>query len=220
MQEPIRIMIVDDHPVVLWGLTKLIEGQAPRLQLVAQVATAEQALTAARRERPALVLLDLRLGSIDGIAIIPELVALGCRVLVITCAEELATHEQAALAGAAGVILKGQPAEVILKAIYKVHAGEVWLDRATTARIMNRFARRSISTIRPPDPVADLTPKERQVVDALVKSAGAPNKSIASRLAISEHTLRNHLSSVYSKLGVGSRFELFLLLSKAEEGGS
>ena len=104
---------------------------------------------------------------------------------------------------------KAEPAEVILNAIERVHHGEIWLDRSTTAKV---FASLSGQTKVPRDDTeaAALTRKEREIVVAVVAHKGAPIKVIADRLHLSAHTVRNHLASIYGKLGVSGRLELYM----------
>jgi two-component system nitrate/nitrite response regulator NarL len=119
------------------------------------------------------------------------------------------TRERAVLAGARGVIHKSEPAEVILKAIERVHAGEPWLDRAAMGRVLQTFSRQQGRQNEQP-PQASLTAAERKVVATVVRQKSAPNKVIAAALHLSEHTLRNHLSSIYGKRGINRRVDLVL----------
>ena len=114
-------------------------------------------------------------------------------------------------AGARGIVAKSEPVEALLKAIEKVHEGEYWIDRAATSRIFLHLAQKSKARSETPEQirVASLTPRERQTVAEISKDAAASSKLIAQRLNISENTLRNHLSSIYTKLGISSRLELF-----------
>lgn len=115
------------------------------------------------------------------------------------------------LNGARGVVYKEEPAETILKAIEKVQEGELWLDRSTTGRIFISLLRAGKNTACPiTDKITTLTPKERAIVNAFAEEAGASNKKIARTLCISEQTLRNHLTSIFSKLNITNRFDLFM----------
>jgi DNA-binding NarL/FixJ family response regulator len=134
------------------------------------------------------------------------------RVLILTGVRDPAVHDKAILAGACGVVLKEDKAETILKAIERAYLGELWLDRAATGRIFVELSRR---TVEPPaqdiqkQRISSLTVRERQVVAEMASDAGATSRSVAERLNISEHTLRNHLTSIYEKLGLSSRLELW-----------
>ena len=111
---------------------------------------------------------------------------------------------------------KGESAETILKAIRKVHEGEIWLDRTATGRIFLELSRNKANEALNPEQkkIASLTPRERQIVAEIGSDAAAGSKQIAERLHISEHTLRNHIASIYEKLEVSSRLELFAYAGK------
>jgi DNA-binding NarL/FixJ family response regulator len=159
------------------------------------------------KHRPHVVLLDLDLGSENGFDLLPQLTS-EAAVLILTGVRDRGAHERAVVAGARGVIHKSEPAEMILKAIARVHAGEPWLDRAVIGRVLQTLSRRQRESEQPAH--ASLTAAERKVVAAVVRQKSAPNKVIAEALHLSEHTLRNHLSSIYGKLGINKRIELVL----------
>jgi DNA-binding NarL/FixJ family response regulator len=130
-------------------------------------------------------------------------------VLILTGARDPGLSERAVIAGAKGIVHKDQPAEVILNAIERVYRGEIWLDRATTAKVLaNLSGRRPTGEA---DITASLTPAERRIIAAIVEQRGAPIKVIADALCLSAHTVRNHLASIYGKLGVRGRLELFMV---------
>jgi two-component system, NarL family, nitrate/nitrite response regulator NarL len=203
--EQIRVLLVDDHRCVLWGLAKLIESARPHLELVDVATCHSEALAAMEQHRPDVVLLDLDLGSESGFDLVPHL-ASQAAVLILTGLRDPAARERAVLAGARGVIHKSEPAELILKAIGRVHAGEPWLDRTAMGRVLQTLSRRQSE--QPPH--SSLTTAERKIVVAVVRQRSAPNKVIAAALHISEHTLRNHLASIYGKLGINKRVDLVL----------
>jgi DNA-binding NarL/FixJ family response regulator len=209
----IRVLLVDDHRTVLWGLEKLIESARPRMQVVAVAVNGAEALAAAAEHRPDVVLLDLDLGGANGLDLLSDLLRhCEARVLVLTGIRDPELRERVVLQGASGMVHKMEPAEVILSAIERVSRGEIWLDRATTAKVIATLAdagKRKQADAEDPA-VADLTHKEREVIAAVVKHKGAPIKSIADALCLSSHTVRNHLASIYSKLGVHSRLDLFM----------
>jgi two-component system, NarL family, nitrate/nitrite response regulator NarL len=208
---PIRVMLVDDHRSVLWGLEKLIEGERPRMQVVAKATGCASALEAAARTTPDVVVLDLDLAGESSTQIIPRL-ASGARVLVLTGMRDEKTRETSILSGACGIVHKEEPAETILKAIEKVHQGELWLDRSTIGRIFVELSRPKPQPA--PDPearkIASLTSREREIVGHIVQDPGADNRRLAEKLRIGEHTLRNHLSRIYDKLEVPNRLELYV----------
>jgi DNA-binding NarL/FixJ family response regulator len=157
-----------------------------------------------QQHRPDVVLLDLDLGKENGLALVPQLAA-SAAVLILTGLREEGLAEKAILAGARGVVHKAEPAEVVLKAIVRVHAGEPWVDRGTMGRLLTTVSRARQAPVE-----SDLTAAERKVVAAIVQNKSAPNKAIAARMRISEHTLRNHLTSIYDKLGIRGRVALVL----------
>jgi two-component system, NarL family, nitrate/nitrite response regulator NarL len=136
---------------------------------------------------------------------------LPAKVLVLVSSPFSDLHDSAVLAGARGVVEKREQPQTLLKAVEKVCAGEMWIDRSATGRIFMELSRRKPQM--QPDPemrrIDQLTPRERQLVAALAGDAAAPGKVMAQRLHISEHTLRNHLTSIYGKLGVSNRVELY-----------
>ena len=205
------VMIVEDHSVVLWGLKKLIDGEAPSMSVVASAGNRWGALEAARQSRPDVVLLDLTLGDENGLDFLPQLreAAGGGRVLVLTALRDAETHRAALRRGASGVVCKDAPADVVLKAVRKVHEGEVWCDREAAFDVLKDLLRGGDSRgDGGASLIASLTPKEREVISVIASEGNTTNKQVALRLRISENTLRNHLSSVYDKLGVGNRLEL------------
>ena len=161
-----------------------------------------------------VILLDLNLNGEDGISALAVL-RQRCpgRVLVLTGSSDTTMHRAAVLQGARGVVHKSEPADTILRAIEKVHDGEVWLHRALLGQVLSQLTESEPGDAgRPANPdasrIASLTPRERQVVSTLVNSASAKQFAVAQGLAMSESTLRNHLTTIYSKLGVNGRLEL------------
>jgi len=205
-------MIVEDHDVVLWGLKSLIDGESPEMRVIASADNRKNALATARQTRPDVVLLDLTLGDENGLDFLPQLrdAAVGGRVLVLTGLRDAETHRAALRRGASGVVCKDEPAEVVLKAVRMVHEGEVWFDREAAFGVLRELMRgadeqraHGVASL-----VASLTPKEREIITVIASEENSTNRQVASRLRISENTLRNHLSSIYDKLGVQNRLEL------------
>lgn len=203
--ESIRVLLVDNHRSVLWGLARLVESARPHLELAGVATCHSEALAAVENHRPHVVLLELDLGKESGFDLLPHLTSQAA-VLILTGLRDAAAWERAVIAGARGVVHKSQPVELILKAIERVHAGEAWLDRASLGRVLQTLSRRQ-GEHHPHD---SLTAAERKVVAAVVRQRSAPNKVIAAALDLSEHTLRNHLSSIYGKLGINKRVDLVL----------
>jgi DNA-binding NarL/FixJ family response regulator len=206
--EPIRILIVDDHAVVRAGLRMLID-QNPAMKVIGLAGNRSEALAIAASEQPNLIILDILLGDEDGLTILPELreVARNARVLVLTGLRGSESQRRAMLAGAMGVVLKDHAAEVLIKAIHKVHQGEVWLDRLMMGSVLDEMTQ--TPEIDPEKAkIASLTDREREVIALIAE--GLKNKEIGKRLFISETTVTHHLSSIFSKLEVSDRLELVI----------
>lgn len=208
---PIKVMLVDDHQSLLWGLSKLIEGAAPAFELAGIARDPDAALEAARRTRPDVVLLDLDLDGHSGFEILPDLLALrGLKALILSGHRDPLLRQQAMVLGASGFIGKDQPAQTILTAIECVQAGELWIDRASMGEVFNALTRSEPSCDPESRRIASLTAKERDIIATLARSEGKPNKVLADQLSMAEHTLRNHLSAIYAKLGVRTRLALYM----------
>jgi len=206
----IRVMIVDDHAVIRTGLRMLIE-QDQTMTVVAMAGTASEALLLVEREKPDIIVLDLMLGDEDGLEFLPRLceTSPNSRVLILTGVQSTTSHRLAIRRGAMGIVLKQQAAELLLKAIRKVHAGEVWIDRSMMSSVLSDVRSERHEEADPEGgKISSLTPREREVI-ALV-SEGLKNKLIGERLFISETTVTHHLSSIFSKLDVSDRLELII----------
>ena len=215
-QKPIRILLVDDHQSFLWGMVKLIESDSPNLKVMGIASDIAEALAILEREQPDVILLDIDLRGVNSLDSMPLLRnATSAMVLILTGVRDAETQDRAVLAGARGVVQKEAPAELILKAIKKVYEGEIWLDRAATGRIFSKLLDQSNNEASPEaTKIASLTPREREIIDVMTKQGHSTNKQIAVHLNMSEHTLRNHLSSIYSKLEVENRLELVMYAVK------
>jgi len=218
---PINVLIVDDHLLVRTGLRMLIDSE-PDLKVVGQASNRSEALALAKSEQPDLILLDIDLGRENGLDFLPELIDTvpGVHVLVLTGLRDIESHRRAARLGAAGVVLKEHAADVLLKAIKKVHAGELWLDRAMMGSLLREMTAGDQKVDAEANRIASLTRREREVLSLVAE--GLKNRDIAARLFISETTVTHHLSSVFAKLGVSDRLELVIYafasgLAKAPE---
>jgi len=204
----IRILLIDDHVVMRTGLRMVIENQ-PGLVVVGEATNRATALEVAEREQPDIILLDLDLGNESGIAFLPDLLNLAqaARVIVLTGIDDAQEYRRAVRLGALGLVLKEQAAEVLVQAIKKVYAGEVWLDSALVATILTETTRARGSALDPEAiKIASLTARERQVI--LLIGEGLYNHQIAERLSISKVTVSHHLTSIFAKLDVATRFDL------------
>jgi DNA-binding NarL/FixJ family response regulator len=214
---PIRVFLIDDHRSILWGLQRLIESGGPTMEVVGCAESCAEALNVLTAAAPNVILLDIDLGKENGVDEIPKLITKShAKILMLTGVRDKSAHDKAVLAGARGVVEKEASAETILTAITKVHEGQIWLDRETTGRIFFELSREGNTHGIDAEQVkiASLTQRERTIVAVTATNAGATAKTIAQTLFISEHTLRNHLTSIYNKLDVSNRLELFAYAHK------
>lgn len=204
----IRVLIVDDHAVVRAGLRMLID-QDPDLEVTSLAGNRSEALAAAASDQPNIIILDIVLGDEDGLTLLPELTGISpnSRVLVLTGLRSSDSQRKAMRAGAMGIVLKEHAAETLIKAIKKVHHGEVWLDRLTMGSVLKEMTEKKQAD-PDQDKIATLTEREREVVSLV--GEGLKNKQIAAKMFISETTVTHHLSSVFSKLAVSDRLELII----------
>lgn len=211
--QPIRVLLVDDQQIVLWGLEKLINGEKPRMEVVGTVTNISDAKRFILDKQPDIIILNIFLDDIDCVNNIPDFSSNGnTRVVVFAETQDKDVIDRAILSGARGVLHRKESMQTILRAIEKIHNGELWLDRITTGRILlqNSRIRGKISSDSNTEKITMLTRKECLILRAFSDGTGGEqNKQIAAKLCMSEHTLRNHLTSIFSKLGIKNRFSLF-----------
>ena len=203
---PIRLVIADDHPIVLQGLQRLFES-CPDFEVLRSCEDGEKALAAVRSLRPDILLLDLRMPGSDGLDVLRSISAekLECRTVLLTAAVSDDQIVEAMLLGAMGVVLKESSPEILIDCVRRVHAGEQCIDRETMTRAFGRALRRESATR---EVAKTVTPRELEIVRMI--GQGLRNKAIAERLFISEGTVKIHLHNVYEKLGLTGRLELAL----------
>lgn len=195
----IRLLIVDDHPIVRAGLVGLLEDE-PELEIVGEAADGEEAVLLAASTRPDVVLMDLRMPRVDGVAATARIVAEEAgaptpRVLILTTYESDDQIIAAIEAGAAGYLLKAAPRDEIVAGIRSVAAGQSALSPQVAIRLVERT--------RKPRTTTPLSPRETEVLRLVAE--GRANKQIAGALGIAESTVKTHLLSVFDKLGVTDR---------------
>lgn len=195
----IRVLLVDDSAAFRTGMARLL-GTIPDLELCGTAADGASGVDAALRSQPDIVLMDISMPGTNGIEATRRLreQAPHIGVVVLTMLEDDAAVGQALRAGARGYLVKGAPQDEIVETIHGVHAGRAVIGAATARQLGNVFL-----TGTPATPFPDLTPRERSVLTAL--AAGATNAQIATRLGLSEKTIRNNLSNIYTKLRVADR---------------
>ena len=212
----IRIFIIENHRIVLWGLEKLIECAKHPMKVIGSAANCAEGFKLLQKLTADVILLDIDPDIENGLKEIPKLI-LGtkARLLVFTGARDKSLHEKVVLIGAMGVVDKETPVEKIPTAIVKVHEGEVWLDRTATGRVFVALSRKEgVTSGSKSGNSPNLTRREKEIVAYVSGHAKASARDIAKMLYISEHTLRNHLTSIYNKLEITNRMELFIYTQK------
>lgn len=213
----IRVFIAEDHRITLWGLTRLIES-SKTMEVVGTACSRSELLIDETALGADVLLLDLDLAgenSADSLGSLRERCA--GRFLVLTGTDDVEEHRGAVIKGAHGVVHKSEPAEMILRAIEKVSEGQIWMNRGLLGQVFDRLTDGGRKDASPIDParekITTLTPREREIVAMMVSHAGAKQIAVAEKLVMSEHTLRNHLTTIYSKLQVRGRLELHVFAS-------
>jgi DNA-binding NarL/FixJ family response regulator len=205
------VLIADDQALVRVGLRKILEAE-PDTTVVDEAGDGEDAVAAARRLRPDVVLMDIRMPVLDGIEATRRIVAEqpATRVLILTTFG-LDTYVYEALrAGASGFMLKDAPPEEIAAAVRIVAGGDALLAPAVTRAVIEELARRppAASAPEPPAALAELTPREREVLELLAR--GLSNPEICVRLVISEATAKTHVARILQKLGLRDRVQVVI----------
>lgn len=203
MSEPIRVVVVDDHPVFREGFAALL-GSIPDIEVLATAASGEEAVAAVEEHRPAVVVMDVQMPGMDGVEATRRVVAdhPDTGVVVLTMSEEDATLLDAVRAGARGYLLKGAEPDEIVRAITTVAAGGVVFGAVLASRVVEFMARPRTADA---EPFPELSAREREVLDLV--AGGLTNGQIASRLFLSPKTVRNHVHAVLSKLQAADRTE-------------
>ncbi|MEA2465007.1 MAG: hypothetical protein QOJ98_2754 [Acidobacteriota bacterium] len=213
-RDAVRILMTGDQPVIRTAVARLIASE-PGMDVVGECCNRHDALEAAMRANPDVVVMDLDLGARanGGPEAVAQLLAAArrCAVLILTGNDDPQGLACALGNGALGVVLKNRPAEVLMRAIRAVRAGEAWLERSTVAS-----AFRVNAPEHEPAKETRLTRRESEVV-ALV-SMGLKNRKIAEILFISETTVRHHLTSIFNKLSVANRMELMRYMLNEKKG--
>lgn len=200
MNDTIRILIVDDHPVVRDGLVAIL-GTQPDFLVVGEAGDGREALTKAQTLQPDVILLDLEMPGMDGVETLRQIRAwrAQARVIVFTAFDTDERIVTAVQAGAQGYLLKGAPRQELFNAVRVVYSGGSLLQPIVASKLLQRV------TQEPQPPVEALTARELEVLHEL--AAGLQNKEIAAKLVISERTVKFHVSAILSKLDAGNRTE-------------
>jgi len=209
--EPVRILIADDQALVRAGLATLLDSQ-PGLTVVGQAGTGEEAVHLARKVAPDVVLMDIRMPVLNGLAATRRILAAPpapgarpVRVVVLTTYDLDEYVYEALRAGASGFLLKHAPPEELLLGVRAAADGGALLSPQVTRRLMAEFAARRPAARRPPPELARLTPREREVLDLVI--CGRSNTEIAGALVVSQSTVKTHLGHILDKLGLRDRVQ-------------
>ena len=199
---PIQILLVDDHPVVRDGLRAML-GLQPDFQIVGEANNGVEAVQQVVQLRPDVILLDLEMPELDGVAALEQIRAANpaARVIILTAYDEDERIVSAIVAGAQGYVLKGAPREDIFRAIRIVHAGGSLWQPLIASTLRRRLSEQADKL----EDAVDLTPREIEVLQLIAQ--GKSNKQIAAELVITERTCKFHVSSILSKLEASNRTE-------------
>jgi DNA-binding NarL/FixJ family response regulator len=208
----VRIVIADDHPIVRDGLRRLLSLEED-FEIAGEACDGRDVLTKVKETNPDVLLLDLRMPNLNGLATLEALQQLnrGTQVIVLTASDDKDEFVQAMKLGCRGILLKQSEPDFIVKCIRKVYGGEIWLDSYTTAAVINQFSKGTHPANGVPMMGRERNPlsaREREIVSLIAQ--GYKNKEMAEKMFISEQTVKNHLHNIFEKLGVSDRLELAL----------
>ena len=213
--EPLRILLVDDHPLVRNGLRALLSS-VPDLAVVGEAANGHEAITQAVELQPDIILMDLHMPELNGVEATRQIVQASPRIgiLVLTMLEDDASVFAAMRAGARGYLLKGSDQADVLRAIGVVAHGEAIFSPSIAQRLMQYFA--NMQPLLPQAAFPDLTEREREILGLI--ALGKSNAEIAEELVLSPKTVSNHVSNIFSKLQVVDRAQAVLRARQAGLG--
>lgn len=203
---PIRLVLADDHPIVLDGLDQLFRLETD-FSVVARCRDGEETLRALRLHRPDILVLDIRMPRRDGLGVLRAIreEELSTRVVLLTAALQEDQLVEALHLGVGGVVLKEMAPQLLVNAVREIHAGGRWLDKGSVNRALDKLLRRD-AEMR--EAAEALTPRELDIVRMVAR--GLRNRAIAEQLSITEGTVKIHLHNIYQKVDVSGRLELAL----------
>jgi two-component system, NarL family, response regulator DevR len=215
-RHPLTLLLVDDHEVVRHGLASLL-GRREEFDIVGEAGTVAEAVDAARRFRPNLIVMDVRLPDGSGIEACREIRAEfpDTRVIMLTSYPDEDAVLSAIIAGASGYLLKQVRARDLVAALQAVGRGESLLDPAVTGRVLERI--RHIATSDQPDELAQLTSQEQKIL--LLVAEGKTNKEIAADVFLSDKTVKNYVSSILAKLNLERRAQAAAYMAHLRDSG-
>ena len=207
----IRVAIADDQAMVRAGFRMIVQSQ-PDMQVAGEAADGQEAIDLVRRERPDVVLMDIRMPRVDGIAATREVAGI-TRVVILTTFELDEYVFDALAAGASAFLLKAAPPEDLIRAIRVVAEGDSLLAPSVTRRLIEEFAKRPEPAARKPKELASLTEREQEVLREVAR--GLTNAEIAKRLHVSETTVKTHVAHLLDKLDLRDRVQAVILAYEA-----
>jgi DNA-binding NarL/FixJ family response regulator len=204
-----RVLIADDDDLMRAGLVELLSGEGS-IEIMGQARTGREAVDSARRLKPDVVLMDVRMPDMDGIAATAELAsaAPAARVLILTTFEQDDYIFGALRAGASGFLLKRTRPEELIGAVKTIGAGDSLLSPSVTRRVIDRMAQQPTPDVGDQAKLEELTPREREVLKLV--AAGLSNREIARQLVIEEATVRSHIRRILLKLGLRDRVQIVI----------
>jgi DNA-binding NarL/FixJ family response regulator len=212
----IRVALADDQALVRAGFRMIVESQ-PGMEVVGEAADGQEAIELVRRERPDVMLMDIRMPRVDGIEATRQVTG-ATRVVILTTYELDVYVFEALAAGASGFLLKAAPPEQLINAIEVVAAGNALLDPSVTKRLIAEFAKRPELARKRPKELGTLTEREQEVLLEIAR--GFTNAEIAGRLHVSETTVKTHVAHVLDKLGLRDRVQAVIVAYEAGLVGS
>jgi DNA-binding NarL/FixJ family response regulator len=212
----IRVGLADDQALVRAGFRMIVESH-PGMEVAGEAADGQEAIELVRRERPDVMLMDIRMPRVDGLEATRQ-VAGATRVVILTTYELDEYVFDALAAGASGFLLKAAPPEQLIRAIEVVAAGDALLDPSVTRRLIQEFAKRPEPALKRPKELGSLTERELEVLLELAR--GFTNAEIAGRLHVSETTVKTHVAHVLDKLGLRDRVQAVIVAYEAGLAGS
>jgi DNA-binding NarL/FixJ family response regulator len=207
----IRVALADDQALVRAGFRMIVESQ-PDMQVAGEAADGQAAVDLVKREKPDVVLMDIRMPRMDGLAATRQVASL-TRVVILTTYELDEYVFDALSAGASGFLLKAAPPEDLIRAIREVASGDALLAPSVTRRLIEEFAKRPEPSARKPKELATLTEREVEVLREVAR--GLTNNEIAKKLHVSETTIKTHVAHLLDKLDLRDRVQAVILAYEA-----